>query len=142
MERIPDYHVHCFRDFRHWLSTQPDFARKTDVSQAHMGPTAVDVTSDEHLDALALSAPGDQQQTYDVVRDLWRTQCLKEPQPVEHPQDTMPGSTDGSLDVMHLLDLQLDVERHTNIAEIDRGRFNPRPGGEIGWTKRASATDL
>jgi hypothetical protein len=136
-ERIPDAHVHCFREFRSWLHTKPNFAAKVDVSTAHLDPNSVDVTAASHLDSLALSKPSDQKITYDHVKDLWREQCLREPLPPAHDADTRSGFTDGSIDVLHLpAGVQLDLEPYTNVEEVDRGRlWQPVPSAPSGWTK-------
>lgn len=136
-ERIPDAHVHCFREFRSWLHTKPDFASKVDVSTAHLDPNSVDVSAASHLDALALSKPSDQKVTYDNVKDLWREQCLREPLPPAHGADTRTGFTDGSIDVLHLpASIQLDLDSYTNVEEVDRGRlWQPLPSAPSGWTK-------
>jgi len=134
-ERVPDHHVHCFRDFRTWLHSKPDFAKPTDTSEAHLNPAAIDHQPASVLDSLALSSLADLKTTYDTVKDLWRSQCLREPQPPAHAKQTYPGSTDGSMDVLHMpASVQLDIDPYTNVEELDRGRFwQPTPS--TGWTK-------
>jgi hypothetical protein len=135
-ERIPDGHVHCFREFRTWLHTKPEFSHKIDVSRAHLDPSSVDVSAASHLDSLALSSPGDQKVTYDNVKDLWRGQCLRESLPEAHPEDTRTGFTDSSMDVLHLpASVQLDIDPYTHVEEVDRGRIWQPHQPSVGWTK-------
>jgi len=101
-EMLPDVVVRCFRDFEDWLT------KKTDFSQPIREKF-------EDLDALALSPPEEAEKAYKKVKELWQSQCIKEPAPPPPPPNTHPGSTDGSLDIFDMKDqpyTTLDVRLH------------------------------
>eukprot|EP00658_Telonema_sp_P-2_P006739 TRINITY_DN12543_c0_g1_i1.p1 TRINITY_DN12543_c0_g1~~TRINITY_DN12543_c0_g1_i1.p1 ORF type:complete len:1093 (-),score=343.00 TRINITY_DN12543_c0_g1_i1:40-3318(-) len=122
-ERIPDRHVYCFRDFGEWLHSKPAFSQPTDLAKAHLDPDAIDHGPAGHLDALALSSPGDLMSSYQMVKETWRKQCLSEAASPAHLAGTYPGSTDSSMEILHLpAGVAVDLETPENVAEVDMGR--------------------
>jgi hypothetical protein len=88
-EMLPDNHVHCFRDFEKWLTTETPFSEPRR-----------EIFKD--LDAIALSPPEDAKAAYLRVRDLWYKTCIREDEPEPLPDGIHIGTTDGSFDMFEM----------------------------------------